>query len=147
MKISFTILGIPQGKERPRFTRFGKAYTPPKTKFYEETVRANYKRLIRHKFSENAPLISEITAFYKIPKSASKKLQKKMLNGEIKPTVKPDGDNVIKIILDALNGVAFYDDAQVCKILFEKKHGEMPKVCVKIEDLEITEGGKKDAAL
>jgi hypothetical protein len=60
MRISFTILGIPQGKGRPRFTRFGQAYTTPKTKIYEETLRANYKRLSRHKFSENALLIFEI---------------------------------------------------------------------------------------
>jgi Holliday junction resolvase RusA-like endonuclease len=79
----------------------------------------------------------EITAFYPIPNSASKKLQKEMLNGEIKPTTRPDSDNVIKIILDALNGVAFHDDAQVCKILFEKKYGEIPKVCVKIKNLEV----------
>lgn len=59
-----------------------------------------------------------------------------MLNDEFKPTKKPDGDNVIKIILDAFDGVAFHEDAQVCKILFEKRYALKPKVCVKIRNLE-----------
>ena len=36
-----------------------------------------------------------------------------MLGGEIMPTKRPDGDNVIKVVLDALNGVAFHEDGQV----------------------------------
>ena len=141
MQISFTVLGSPQGKERPRFTKFGKAYTPPKTKFYEDSIRANYRRSIRHKFSQNTPLEAEIIAFYEIPKSVSQRQRKLMLDGKIKVTKKPDGDNVIKIILDALNGVAFHDDAQICKIFFEKKYALKPKVCVKIRNLEGSENG------
>jgi len=135
MQISFTVLGNPQGKERPRFTKFGKAYTPPKTKFYEDSIRANYRRSIRHKFSQNTPLEVEIVAFYEIPKSINRHKRNLMLDGKIKVTKKPDGDNVIKIILDALNGVAFHDNVQICKILFEKRYATKPKVCVKIRNL------------
>jgi Holliday junction resolvase RusA-like endonuclease len=48
-------------------------------------------------------------------KSASKKARAAMLSGAIHPTKKPDLDNVIKI-LDALNGVAFTDDALIVSI-------------------------------
>ncbi len=69
MQISFTVLGSPQGKEIPRISRFGKIYTPSKTKFYEDSIRANYRRSIRHKFSQNEPLEAEITAFMKFQKA------------------------------------------------------------------------------
>ena len=44
-----------------------------------------------------------------------------MLQGNISPTKKPDADNVIKIVLDAMNKFAFKDDTQVTKLDIEKK--------------------------
>jgi len=143
MQISFTALGKPQGKARPRFCRrYGKTFTftPKKTVQYERNVRTSYKSIIRHKFEPKVPLQAEITAFYKIPQSASKKAKKKMLNGELLPTIKPDADNVIKIIFDALNRVCYHDDSQICKIIFEKKFSENPRVTVKIAEID-TRGG------
>ena len=51
-------------------------------------------------------------------------------------TKKPDSDNIIKIILDGLNKVAFYDDAQVCKLYFEKRYAEIPRVKITIKNLK-----------
>ena len=51
------------------------------------------------------------------------------------PTKKPDSDNIIKIILDALNGVCYHDDSQICKIYFEKKYSEIPKVEITIKEI------------
>lgn len=139
MQISFTILGKPMGKERPRMAfNNGKTYvyTPNKTKDYESNVRTSYAKTIRHKFPKGMPLEANVTAFYRIPTNTSEVLRKAMLNGDILPTCKPDGDNIIKIILDSLNKVAFHDDSQVCKINFEKRYSFTPKVCVKIRNLE-----------
>jgi Holliday junction resolvase RusA-like endonuclease len=66
------------------------------------------------------PIAVEITAFYLVPKSWSKKKQAATYAGEIKPTVKPDIDNIVKIVLDGLNGVAFTDDKQVIEIQAQK---------------------------
>lgn len=44
-----------------------------------------------------------------------------MLKGRLSPTKKPDADNIIKIILDALNCVAYRDDAQICKVYFDSQ--------------------------
>ena len=49
-----------------------------------------------------------------------KKKQAAVYAGEIKPTVKPDIDNIVKIVLDGLNGVAFTDDKQVIEIQAQK---------------------------
>lgn len=45
-------------------------------------------------------------------------------NGQELPCKKPDIDNVIKIILDALNGIAYKDDCQVVEVIAVKKYTE-----------------------
>lgn len=46
------------------------------------------------------------------------------------PTKKPDADNVSKIILDALNGLAYHDDSQVVELTVKKKFALYPRVDV-----------------
>ena len=60
----------------------------------------------------NLPVEISILALYPVPKYASKKTKNLMLNGCLLPTKKPDSDNTIQIILDALNGVAYCDGAR-----------------------------------
>ena len=49
-------------------------------------------------------------------------------------TKKPDADNLAKAILDALNGVAYPDDAQIVKLTVRKRYGEADMVHVLIEE-------------
>ena len=49
---------------------------------------------------------------------------------------KPDVDNLAKIVLDSLNKIAYDDDAQVCRLLVEKRYGETPQVLVRLSELE-----------
>ncbi len=133
------MLGPPKGKQRPRVCRINGqsvTYTPRQTIEYENWVRASYTAVSRAFFEKNEPLEISILAFFSIPQSASKKLKKMMLTGEVLPTKKPDCDNLIKIILDALNGVCFHDDSQVCRIYFEKMYAEKPCVKVKIASIK-----------
>ena len=53
---------------------------------------------------------AEITAYYGIPKSAGRRAGADMMSGKLRPTKKPDLDNVAKIVLDSLNGLAYQDD-------------------------------------
>lgn len=134
--ISFEIEGDPVGKGRPKFSSrggFARAYTPKKTIDYEKKVKKCYLDQIGTKF--DCALRVEITAFYPIPKSTSKKNRVKMLRDEIRCTKKPDIDNIAKIILDALNGVAYEDDKQVISLEVNKMYGEVPKVAVSLLDL------------
>ena len=57
-----------------------------------------------------------------------------MLACNISPTKKPDIDNIAKIILDALNKLAFNDDNQITKLNIEKIYSEEEKIYVKIEN-------------
>lgn len=52
--------------------------------------------------------------------------------------IKPDKDNLEKSLMDALKGLAWRDDAQVCRSLTEKvvaSGNEQPRVEVRIEEL------------
>lgn len=44
---------------------------------------------------------------------AGRKRREAMIAGTIRPTKKPDADNVLKIVTDSLNDIAYYDDAQM----------------------------------
>lgn len=129
----FTISGVPVGKGRPRFGN-GHAYTPQKTADYEELVVWEYKRQCG-KFYEGAVVLM-IFAYYPIPKSATKKNIEKMLNGIIRPTVKPDCDNVVKVIADSLNGIAYKDDSQIAELRIDKYYSDTPCVKVLIGDVD-----------
>ena len=63
-------------------------------------------------------------------KAGPNKQGKGKLSGAIRPTKKPDIDNIVKIVLDSLNGVAYIDDSQVVALLVEKHYAEKP--CVEI---------------
>jgi Holliday junction resolvase RusA-like endonuclease len=44
-----------------------------------------------------------------------------------------DLDNLAKAILDAIKGYAFHDDAQVCRLLVERRQGERERITVRVE--------------
>ena len=128
----------PQGKARPRFTRRGIAYTPTKTKQAEDIIREAWLVQSGFKFEQGTPLKVSLVGGYPIPKSISKKQRALMLDGLIRPTVKPDLDNFAKLVLDSLNGYAYHDDAQVVtfKEPFCKFYAEKPFIGVIIDVLD-----------
>lgn len=115
---TFHVPGRPQGKGRPRFTRSGHTYTPDKTRVYQDLVQWLYKQSGGKKL--DGAVWVEIFANFTPPKSDSKKERARKLAGDAPCTVKPDCDNIAKIILDALNGVAFADDNQVAHLSVSK---------------------------
>lgn len=133
MQVNFTITGKPTGKERPRFS-YKRTYTPAKTVAYEKSVKKAYKN--KYYFSENTPLGVKILAYYEIPKSSTKKNRFLMLLNKLRPTKKPDVDNIIKIILDSLNKIAYKDDAQIVECTILKFYSEEPRVEVTLWDIE-----------
>lgn len=140
MKISFIVPGNPQGKARPRVCRVGGksiTYTPNKTVEYEKLIRTSYNAVSGVKFEKNVPLEMNILALFSLPKTASKKFINAALSNEEYPAKKPDSDNIIKVICDALNGLAYHDDSQVCRVYFEKTYAQIP--CVKVEIKAIRE--------
>ena len=153
-KIKFCVDGEPMGKQRPKARNTGKfihIYTPSATGNYENRVRDSYKKVAAiHEFEEysaHSEISATIIAYYQIPKSHYKfykrekvtrldKEGQEMLNGTIRPTKKPDTDNIAKIILDSLNGVAYVDDSRITTLLVMKYYSENPRVEVILEGKE-----------
>lgn len=105
--MEFIVKGKVQGKARPRVTmRNGKAhaFTPDKTKEYEADILAAFLAAGGKKVK--GPVCVHVETFRALPKSRPKKVVSEP------DTFKPDGDNVLKCVLDALNGYAFDDDSQ-----------------------------------
>lgn len=82
------------------------------------------------------PLKVHIQAFFETPKSYSKKKRELAIAGRIRPTVKPDTDNISKNIKDALNGIAYPDDKQVVSETIEKFYDDSVYTIVSIEDIQ-----------
>lgn len=129
--MTFTIEGDPKGKQRPRFTKYGSTYTPSETVAYEKKVAYSYRQAGGSLYTQ--PVKLEIWAFYQIPKSASKKRAADMQG---KPCVKkPDIDNVLKIIMDGLNGVAYPDDKTVAEAVIHKVNWTDARVLVDVSEV------------
>jgi Holliday junction resolvase RusA-like endonuclease len=126
--LHFTIAGEPVGKARPRFTRSGHTYTPAKTVNYENLVKLSFTDQIGYFVPNKEPVRMQLMAYYKIPKSTPKKYLPDMKKGIIQPMKKPDADNIIKSVADALNGIAYHDDAQIVSVLCNKYYSDRPRV-------------------
>ena len=133
---SFFIAGEVQAKQRPKFNgRF--AYTPKETVSYENLVKLQYQAQCgNYRYPDDVPLIVAIFVHIEPPQSASNIKKTRMLNQAEYPLKKPDVDNVAKIILDALNGIAYRDDKQVVTLLVKKSYAGESGVGVTISEVE-----------
>lgn len=114
MTIMFEVPFV-KGKERPRFSRSGKhVYTPSKTAKAEREIRKAFIAAGGVKAPKGVEVAVHITTVRPLPKSRPKRI-------ESEPDIcRPDVDNISKAVLDALNGVAWEDDAQVTELVVGK---------------------------
>jgi len=118
----------PKAAPRPRVTKFG-TYNAKDYTDWKNGLKCFTKGMIKKPFEKE--LFVKIDFFYEIPKSWSKK-KKESAKWH---TSKPDIDNLIKSVLDGLNGVAFIDDAQVASIQARKQYASFTGVKIEIEEL------------
>lgn len=137
MGLTFEVPGEPRGKGRPRFTKDGHAYTDSETRAYEKKIMAYYRQSLRdYRWPDNAYICVDVTAVYPIPKSATKAALASIQAGRILPKRKPDIDNVLKVVLDSLNGFAYKDDSQVVMVSGRKVYGHEPKLIIELKGSE-----------
>lgn len=82
------------------------------------------------------PIKMQINVFFEIPKSYSKKKKTDCLSHKIRPTIKPDYDNIAKNIGDALNGIAYPDDKQIVSGTVNKFYSDTSYVEIEITDTD-----------
>ena len=135
MRIVFTLNGDPVGWERTGYNhRTGAKYTQKRTRQRETDIAWAYKRAGGRLQASTSDFVRlSVFSIYPIPKSASKAKKTAMADGRILPTVKPDVDNVLKLIMDALNGVAYLDDKQVVDARCAKMYADNPCTIVSLE--------------
>ncbi len=114
------------GKERSRVSRNGgkvHQYTPKTTKANMNIIRKVFMQSVDKrglKVPKDAEVSIEINAYSLMPKSRPKRVQSEA------NLYKPDTDNIAKLVMDALNGVAYDDDKQVTE-LYVRKHRRQRK--------------------
>lgn len=124
--IHFTIPGPAVGKGRPRFSRkSGAAFTPAKTRNHEAFVKmlaveamkeqAGFVRNAGEALPLSKPCALIVQIFCTIPPSWPKAKREAAKANIIRPG-KPDIDNVIKSIGDAMNGVVYTDDNLIYRV-------------------------------
>ena len=131
MTYFFEIPVVPVPKARPRtFTTIKgvtRTITPNKTKSFETFIKGWLQlRFNRDPFQE--PLQFDLTFVFEVPKSYSKSRRLHCLSDHGRHTNKPDLDNLEKSVLDASEGILFYNDSQICKKTSQKKWGEEPLI-------------------
>ena len=121
----------PQGKARPRFdSRSRRTYTPTKTIKYEWEIQKAFRERYPDMIPPSGDLKVQIAACFSMPKSWSNKKKKEASLGHCRQ--KPDADNIATAVLDALNGLAYVDDAQVVELSVVKYWDYEPSVEVMI---------------
>ena len=137
MTLSLTIPGRPVGKQRARTFYDPRVHhvvskTPHKTVTQEGYIRA----MFAHKYPDHVPLEGpvemDLFIYFPILKSASKKRQADMAAGREYPTKKPDSKNILGLVEDALNGLAYVDDCQIVSHIIAKKYAKAPRLEVKV---------------
>lgn len=153
--VKFTVLGEPTGKGRPQTKvmysekgfknkKTGKVgntlvnnVTLKKTVIYENEVKEVYRlQCDNYRFPDGAMLDMRIIAYYRIPKSQTKRNKELMKKQLLRPTKKPDMDNVVKIIADSLNQIAYRDDTQIVDCQCRKFYSDNPRVEVTIKEVK-----------
>ncbi len=140
--VVFELPGPPRGKGRPRSRiakgkggqQFVAVYTDAETRNYEAMLRyAGEQAMKQAGFLApfDCPLRVRVTAVFPIPQSWSNKKQGHASSGMVRPTVKPDWENIAKC-LDGINSIVWRDDSLIVEGVVRKFYGDTPMLKVEV---------------
>lgn len=135
--IKFTVYGEPVAQGRPRANTVNghvRMYDPKKSRDYKHYVRLTASQHRPEKLL-TGPLALRVKVFRPTLKSFNKKKKAEAEKGELRPITKPDVDNYVKAIKDALNSVIWKDDSQVVDLQVSKFYSENPRIEVEIDEV------------
>lgn len=146
MRFDISYIGKVQSQQRPKHrivtTKdgriFSQTYDPKNSRDFKATMHllAQTELIAEGKYQIEGPCVMTIHVFVPIPKSFSKKKRQQALDGIIRPTNKPDVDNLAKGVMDSLTGVLYTDDRLVVQISVYKFYREREGVDVTIQSLD-----------
>jgi crossover junction endodeoxyribonuclease RusA len=138
MRISFTVFGTPQPQgsaraflskdgKRPILTSDNARLKPWRQELAWVAVDAMQKSQ-QQKAPRGVPISVSLAFYFEKPKSARKSAHWKI--------TKPDLDKLLRAVLDALTGIAYEDDSQVCECHLGKAFGPPARVEVLVRSIE-----------
>jgi Holliday junction resolvase RusA-like endonuclease len=132
-KIEITVYGNPVPQGRPRFARVGKfvrTYDPKESVAWKDSVKLQAISILRDNYPEWQLIKGAISlnCQFALMRPPSVSVKKRPL-----PTVKPDLDNLLKAVKDALKGIVWVDDSQVTTVTANKIYSEQPGVVIRVE--------------
>lgn len=131
-RVVITINGEPRAKGRPRVA-MGRLI-PDNSTAAEEVHIANLgRKAMRGGSPMVGPIRMRLEAVFEMPISWPKKVRDLE---RLEHVSKPDLDNIEKLVLDALNGIVYLDDAQICEVIKRKRYGLGSRVEVSLEELK-----------
>lgn len=128
MSVKFTVPGPPVPKARARVVNIkgrSVSFTPKKTKDYELVLASIAGLAMRGRPLLTGPLSINVTFVLAIPASWSKKKKESAVLQRLRPTTRPDLDNLLKVI-DGLEMVVFKNDSQIVEARVIKIYGKNP---------------------
>lgn len=128
-KLNFTINAIPVAQPRARVTRWG-TFDPAKDR--KTWTKCLIKEQLGLQEKLQCPIFLDLVFRMPIPKSSSKKIKQDIINEKMKHVKKPDIDNMIIFIMNAMSDLVYYDDRQIYRISAEKKYSEKPGVDITV---------------
>jgi len=141
--VTVTVKGAPKAKKRPKFTtragaKFGRAYNPSEKdeisfwQAVEPQVRGVY-------YPKDVPLDLYVLYTIERPKShygTGKNAGVVKASAPAYPTGKPDADNLLKLLCDALNCQLWHDDAQVVDVRIGRRYGPEGETHFQVDVME-----------
>lgn len=127
----------PTPKGRPRMGGAGNVYTPEKTRLAERELRALLiLELNKAKVKiTSAPVYVSLVFNYMYPKKLSPHDKLLADLDLLYKATRPDLDNLEKLVIDSMNGLVFYDDNQVVKLMGEKRYSGREGIEIKVLEL------------
>jgi len=138
--MKLVIYGNPVAQGRPRFSTaggFARAYDPAKSKDYKDYIKLAAAVQMKGQEPLGGALGLSLRVYREIPKSMSAKKRGLAEAGKIRPITKPDTDNYVKGIKDALKGICWQDDSQIVdyKEPFGKWYSSTPRIEVEVTEI------------
>ena len=134
--IELRVAGRAQTKQRQRVDpRTKRAYTPPSNIINENDVRAVWREAGEPRIENDSAIGIALKIVVLRPQGHFKKngeLSSEGLRHPVPRNKKPDLDNALKLVMDALNSRAYKDDVQVARAYLERVWGEWPETIIKI---------------
>jgi Holliday junction resolvase RusA-like endonuclease len=141
--VTVVVSGEPTAKGRPRATRRGFVYTPAKTRRYEAHARLAAQFAMGNRPPIEAPVRLELLVELPIPSSWSMRRRAAAVTGDIVPTSRPDVDNFLKAIFDAITNIVVVDDAQIVDVCATKKFSIAPKMVATVFPLAAVSSNRR----